>query len=157
MKAVFPGSFDPFTNGHLDIVNKACNIFAELEITVAVNAGKNALLTLEERANLIEKSTSHLSNVTVSNFSGLIAEKAKSSGSDVIVRGIRQSGDYEYEARMAYANRQLNPEIETVFLLPSQEFALVSSTLVREIYFHKGNIEPFVPKVVEKFLLQRAK
>lgn len=152
IKAVFPGSFDPITFGHLDIVNKASHIFDELEVTVAVNAGKNALLSLEDRTQLIAESTKHLSNVKVSNFSGLIADKAKECGAKVIVRGIRQSGDYEYEARMAYANKKLYSEIESVFLLPSQEFSLVSSTLVREIFYHRGNISPFVPKAVDDFL-----
>ena len=152
IKAVFPGSFDPITFGHLDIVKKASHIFDELEVTVAVNAGKNALLSLEDRTTLIAASTEDLKNVTVSNFSGLIADKARECGARVIVRGIRQSGDYEYEARMAYANKKLYPEIESVFLLPSQEYSLVSSTLVREIFFHQGNITPFVPKPVEEFL-----
>ncbi len=157
IKAVFPGSFDPFTFGHLDIVAKACSIFDEVEITVAVNAGKNALLSLEVREELIRKSTSNLDKVKVSSFSGLIADKARESGATIIVRGIRQSGDYEYEARMAYANKQLCPDVESVFLLPSQKFALISSTLVREIYFHKGDISLFVPEPVENYLRSKTK
>jgi len=146
--ALYPGSFDPFTLGHLDIVERASRVFDRVEVTVAENTSKKTLLSREDRRRLVTESTSHLDNVDVRSFTGLLAEYAVSRGACALVRGLRQVSDFEYEFRMAFANRRLAPDIETVFLMTSEQYALVSSSIVREIHHWGGDISSFVPPPV---------
>ena len=150
--ALFPGSFDPFTNGHLDILQRALRIFAEIEVTVAVNASKVPIFSVEERCALIRESTRHLNGVHVSPFEGLIADYARNKKAVALVRGLRQSRDFEYEHPMALANRHLFSELETVFLLPSAEVAFLSSSIVRDIYKWGGDVAHLVPGPVREAL-----
>lgn len=150
--ALYPGSFDPFTLGHLDIVERASRLFREVEVTVADNAAKTGFLPVSERCDLILASIAHLENVTVRSFSGLLASYAVERGAVALVRGLRQVSDFEFEFRMAFANRRLAPGIETVFLMTSEEYALISSSIVREIHQWKGDISSFVPEPVRRAL-----
>ena len=153
--ALYPGSFDPFTYGHLDIVERALRIFDEVEVTVAVNAGKRALLSLDERCDLIRQATAHLSGVTVAAFEGLLVEYARRRRAAALVRGLRQVSDFDYEFQMAFANRKLYPELETVFLMTSEAHALVSSTIVRDVHRWGGDLSPFVPPPVMDALYRK--
>ena len=146
--ALFPGSFDPFTSGHLDVVERALSLFDRIEVTVAVNTSKTALFTVEERCAIIRSCTAHLEGIEVTSFEGLIAAYAKERNAVALVRGLRQVSDFEYERPMAAANRKLNPGLETVFLLPAEEHTLISSTIVREIHHWGGDVSAFVPTPV---------
>lgn len=150
--ALYPGSFNPFTFGHLDIVERASRIFDRVEVTVAVNTSKVSFFSSEERCRLIQECTEHLSNVSVVPFKGLLVDHARSSGADVLVRGLRQVSDFDFEFRMAFANRRLNPDVETVFLMTTEEHALISASIVREIHHWKGDVSSFVPGPVLKAL-----
>ncbi len=150
--ALYPGSFDPFTLGHLDIVERASRLFDRVEVTVAENTSKKTLLSLEDRRRLVTECTAHLANVTVCSFTGLLAEYAVRQGAGALVRGLRQVSDFEYEFRMAFANRRLAPDVETVFLMTSEQYALVSSSIVREIHHWGGDISSFVPPPVLRAL-----
>ena len=150
--ALYPGSFDPFTYGHLDILERACHIFDTVIVTVARNSSKRSLFSSEEKKALVESCIGHLPNVRVEIFEGLLVDYAKSSGAGALVRGLRQVSDFDYEFRMAFANRRLAPEIETVFLMTSERHALISASIVREIHSHQGDITSFVPEPVFKAL-----
>ena len=143
--ALFPGSFDPFTLGHLDVLERGLLIFDRIEVTVAINSSKKALFEPEERCALIEASIAHLEGVSVHSFEGLIADHAKARNAVALLRGLRQVSDFEYERPMAAANRVLNPGLETVFLLPAEQYGLVSSTIVRDIHRWGGDVSTFVP------------
>ncbi|MFK7848226.1 MAG: pantetheine-phosphate adenylyltransferase [Rhodothermales bacterium] len=143
--ALFPGSFDPFTLGHLDILERGLRIFDRIEVTVATNSSKKPLFEPDERCALIEASIAHLKDVSVHSFQGLIADHAKERNAVALLRGLRQVSDFEYERPMASANRRLNPGLETVFLLPAQKYGLISSTIVRDIHRWGGDVSTFVP------------
>lgn len=153
--ALLPGSFDPFTNGHLDILERALHVFDKVEVTVAVNAEKQTLFSIEERCELIRASTQDLERVTVEAFEGLLVNRARKLGACALVRGLRQVSDFDYEFRMAFANRKLHPELETVFLMPSEEYAMVSATVVRDVHRWGGDVSAFVPPPVEKALRRK--
>jgi len=155
MVALYPGTFDPFTYGHLDIVERASRIFDRVEVTVAVNSGKEPLFLLDERCELIVQCTQHLSNVTVHSFEGLLVDFTAQRGAHVLVRGLRQVSDFDFEFRMAFANRRLSPDVETVFLMTSEAHALISASIVREIHFWKGDVSSFVPEPVLKALREK--
>lgn len=148
-KALFAGSFDPFTNGHLDIVRQASEIFDEVIVAVAYNSEKKGFLPVEKRVGLIIKSVSGMDSVSVDSYEGLTVEYAKKNGVEVLVRGIRNSSDFEYEQQIAGVNKSLAPEIKTVFLTPKPENLLISSTMVREVYLNKGDISKLVPFIWE--------
>jgi pantetheine-phosphate adenylyltransferase len=150
--ALFPGTFDPFTLGHLDILERALQIFDEVEVIVAVNTAKKNLLSEAERCDVIRASAAHLAGVSVVRFEGLIAEYARQRGATALVRGLRQSSDFEYERPMAIANRQLLTGLETVFLIPSEAHSFVSSTIVRDIHRWGGDVSAFVPEPVFQVL-----
>lgn len=154
--ALYPGSFDPITNGHLDILERAVRIFDEVEVTVAVNLDKKTLLNIDERCALIRESTAYLDRVSVVQFEGLLVEYARKRGAIALVRGLRQVGDFDYEFRMAFANRRLNPDIETVFFMTSEEHAFVSASIVREIHRWGGDVSKFVPEPVVRALQLKA-
>ncbi len=146
--AIYPGTFDPLTLGHLDIAERALRIFDELEITVAVHADKKAFLSASTRADLIRQSTAHLTSVNVTIFEGLIAKYAQSRSAIALIRGLRSMNDFDYEHKMAYANRRLVPALDTVFFPTAAAHALTSSSLVRDILRWGGDISPFVPPPV---------
>ena len=145
---LYPGSFDPITNGHLDILRRACGIFSHVVIGVASNAEKQPLFTVEERIALLKEVCKGMENVSVERFDGLIVDALKSFGTNAVIRGLRAVSDFEYEFQMALMNRELNPKYETLFLMPSPEYSFVSSRMIKEIAKCGGDISPFVPKIV---------
>lgn len=150
--ALYPGSFDPFTYGHLDIVARASKLFDEVEITVAVNNSKKHLLSVEQRCKLIRECVTDLPNVTVASFEGLLVDHARDRGALALVRGLRQVSDFDFEFRMAFANRRLAEGLETIFLMTSEKHALIAASIVREIHHWGGDISSFVPAPVLKAL-----
>lgn len=144
-KAVYPGSFDPVTIGHLDIVERASQLFDEVTVAILTNPAKRPLLTLEVRLRLIQEATAHLRNVQVDSFSGLLVDYAKRIGAHAVVRGIRGAQDFDVEVNMAHMNRQLDEEVTTVFLAAKPEYSYISSSLVKDIAWHGGDITRFVP------------
>jgi pantetheine-phosphate adenylyltransferase len=152
-RAVFPGSFDPLTNGHLDIIQRSAPLFDEMIVAVLNNPDKNPMFTVDERCDMIREVLPSIDTddckMTVESFSGLTAEFAKRKDADAIVRGIRAVSDYEYELRMALMNRRLEPEIETVFLMADEEFSYVSSTLMKQVFELGGRVEGLIPELVE--------
>ena len=153
-KAVYPGTFDPITNGHVNIVERAAAIFDDVIVAVAVNSTKKPVFGVREREHLARVSLSHLDNVRVSHFDNLLVEFCSKNNADLILRGLRAVSDFEFEFQLAAMNRQLNPLIETFFLTPSEQFSFVSSTLVREISAYKGDVKSFVAPEVAKVLEQ---
>jgi len=151
--ALFPGSFDPFTNGHLDLTRRAAVLFDRVIVAVAHNPAKTSLFTPEERVELIGAATRGLANVTAIHFVGLVVDCAQRVGAQAIIRGLRAVSDFEFEFQMALMNRRLSPGLEIAFLMPSQEYTYLNSTLVKEVARHGGRIRGLVPPVVEKALL----
>jgi pantetheine-phosphate adenylyltransferase len=147
-RAVYPGSFDPVTNGHLDVVERAARLFDEVLIAVARNEAKSALFSTEERVKLLEQVTKHLPNVKVTHFSGLLVDFARENQIHAIVRGLRAISDFEFEFQMALMNRKLDSGIETIFLMPKEEYTYLSSRMVKEIARLGGNVEAFVPESI---------
>lgn len=156
-RAIYPGTFDPITNGHLDIVTRAAMMFDTLILAIANSPHKKTLFTLEERVQLAKGVTVHLPNVEVVGFSDLMANFAKTQQANVLVRGLRTAADFEYEMQLAHMNRHLMPELESVFLMPSKEWSFVSSSLVKEVARHHGDVAHFLPEPVCKALLERLK
>ena len=152
MLALYPGTFDPFTYGHLDVLERALHLFDTVEVTVGVNATKKTLFSTEERIALIEACTPSLDGVRVAAHEGLIVDRAKETGADVLVRGLRQVSDFDYEFRMAFANRKLAPDVETIFLMTSEEHAFVSASIVRDVNRWEGDVSKFVPPPVVEAL-----
>jgi pantetheine-phosphate adenylyltransferase len=145
---IYPGTFDPITNGHIDLVERAARLFDHVVLAIAYSEKKSPLFTLEERVTLCEQSLGHLDNVEVCGFSNLLIEFAKSKGSHCVLRGLRAVADFEYEFQLANMNRAMFPEFESVFLTPSEHLSYISSSLVREIAALNGDIAPFVPAPV---------
>ena len=150
--AIYPGSFDPITNGHLDLIQRASRLFDRLIVAVLTNLDKQPLFTVEERVAMLRQVTEGMRNVAVETFSGLLVDYAERKGADVIVRGIRAFTDYEYELQMALMNHKLAPQLETVFLMPAEAYTYVSSRLVKEIFLHRGSVRDLVPPEVEERL-----
>lgn len=148
IRAIYPGSFDPVTLGHLDIIKRASQTVTELIVGVLNNGGKNPLFTIEERVDMLREVTKDIPNVKVMSYSGLLVDVAKETGSTLIVRGLRAISDFDYELQMAQTNRKLNPDVETMFLATSLEYAYLSSTTVKEVAFFDGDIKEFVPEPV---------
>lgn len=153
--AVYPGSFDPITNGHLDIIARGLSVFDEVIIAILLNLDKRPLFTVEERAELIRETYKGDPRVRVDTFSGLLVDYAEKVGASVIVRGLRAISDFEYEFQMALMNRRLNPRIETVFMMPAEGFSYVSSKLVKEVVHLGGPVKGLVPPVVERRLREK--
>ena len=153
--ALCAGTFDPITMGHLDVIERASRIFPRVVIGVAASPGKNPLFSPEERVELVKDCTSHLTGIEVQNFNGLLVDFAESKEVKVIVRGLRAFSDFEYEFQMALTNRKLKPEIETIFLMPKQDYSYVSSSNVREVAQLGGDITQFVPPPVLAALKER--
>ena len=155
--AIYPGSFDPVTNGHLDIVDRAAKLFDKLYVAVLINVDKHTLFSVEERVALLKATTAQYPNVEVVSFGGLLAQYAKDKGINVIVKGLRALSDFEYEFQMALTNKSLNPDLETVFLITSAENMYLSSSMVRQVAGFGGEVTKFVPDCVSKALNDKLK
>jgi pantetheine-phosphate adenylyltransferase len=153
--AVYPGSFDPITNGHLDLIRRGTRLFDRVIVAVLENEGKAPLFSVPERMELIRSCTRDLPIVEVRSFSGLLVDFLRESNANVLVRGIRAVSDYEYELQMALMNRELSPDVETIFMLPAVEYTFVSSRLVKEVFRLGGDISRLVPPPVLKELTAR--
>lgn len=153
--AVYPGTFDPITNGHIDLVERSLGIFDEVIIALAPNPKKMPLFTIEERIEMIKAATKGLENVKTDVFNGLLVNYAKKKKAKAIIRGLRAVSDFEYEFQMALMNRRLDSRIETVFLMPSEEYSYLTSTIIKEIAAFKGSVNGLVPKIVEDKLKEK--
>ncbi|QIW16478.1 pantetheine-phosphate adenylyltransferase [Pasteurellaceae bacterium RH1A] len=145
MNVIYVGTFDPITNGHLDIIQRAAKLFEHLIVAVAQNPSKQPLFSLEERVKLVQASCGDLDNVEVLGFSGLLADFAQAHQAQALIRGVRSGEDIDYEIQLAQLNQRLWPDLETVFLPPSSQWSFLSSTVVREVFKHGGNVSGFVP------------
>ena len=154
-RAMYPGTFDPFTNGHNDLVRRACRIFDKVVIAIAANPGKAPLFTLEQRVDLVQRILADVPNVEVTGYTGLTVDFARTHGLNVIVRGLRAVSDFEFEFQLATMSRHLNDQVGTVFLTPTEQFNFVSSTLIREIASFGGNVSEFVHPIVAEALRNR--
>jgi pantetheine-phosphate adenylyltransferase len=152
VQAIYPGSFDPVTNGHLDLIGRGARIFERLVVAILQNSEKAPLFSLAERAEMLSEVTAHFANVEVDCFNGLLVDYARERKAHVILRGIRAVSDYEFELQMAMMNRKLQPGLETVFMLPAVEYSYLSSRLVREIAQLGGSVAGLVPAAVERRL-----
>jgi len=153
--AIYPGSFDPPTNGHLDLIGRGAKIFEELVVAVLRNSEKSPLFSLPERLEMLRQLTTDFPNVRIDSFHGLMVEYAKSQEATCILRGIRAISDYEYELQMALMNRKLEPTLETVFMMPADKYSYVSSRLVREVAQAGGPVKGLVPEIVEQKLREK--
>lgn len=151
--AIYPGSFDPITNGHIDILKSGAEIFDKVIIAVSYNANKQGFLPIETRVKLIKEAVQDIKNVEVDAFEGLTVEYAKKRGAKVLLRGLRTSFDFEYEMQLSQTNHALYNDIKTVFLITKPEYNFISSSCVREILINKGDIKPFVPQAVAEYLI----
>ncbi|MDX5629733.1 MULTISPECIES: pantetheine-phosphate adenylyltransferase [unclassified Brenneria] len=154
-KAIYPGTFDPLTNGHLDLLTRASHMFDHLVLAIAASQSKNTLFTLDERVALAKEVTQHLPNVEVIGFSELMAHFAQNQNANILVRGLRAVADFEYELQLAKMNHHLMPTLESVFLMPSEEWSFISSSLVKEVAKHGGDVTHFLPAPIEKALRAR--
>lgn len=158
-RAIYPGSFDPLTNGHLDIIERGCKLFDEIIIAILVNPNKTPFFTIEERREMLSEVIPEIERgscrLIVEDFQGLLVDYAVQRQADAIVRGIRAISDYEYELQMALMNRRLEPRIETVFMMPAEAYSYVSSRLVKEIFLLGGKIEGLVPAPVETLMRKK--
>ncbi len=154
-RAIYPGSFDPVTNGHLDVIERARKLFDEVVVAVARNDEKQPLFSLTERLDLLRATAGRIENVRIAEFSGLLVEFARAEGVAAVIRGLRAVSDFEFEFQMALMNRNLNPTIETIFLMPKEEYTYLSSRIVKEIARLGGNVSTFVPGCVAKALSRK--
>ena len=155
VKALYPGTFDPPTNGHVDLIQRGSKIFDHLTVAILINPVKNPLFTVDERVEMLKEATSSIGNVSLATFHGLMVEFARQQGVTAVLRGIRAISDYEYEFQMALMNRRLAPEIETVFLQPAGRYSFVSSRMVKEVFSLGGDVSGLVPPNVLKRLRGR--
>lgn len=154
-RAIYPGTFDPLTLGHLDILSRAALMFDHIILAIAASPSKKPLFSLEERVALAQQATAHLPNVEVTGFSDLMANFARDRQANVLVRGLRAVSDFEYELQLAHMNRHLLPSLESVFLMPSEGFSYISSSLVKEVARHGGDVKAFLPEPIHQALLAR--
>lgn len=157
IKALYPGSFDPLTNGHLDVIKRASAIFDELEVVIMTNPNKQFTFSVDERITMIKSIITKFPNVTVSAQSGLTVDYAQRVGASVLVRGIRAVMDYEYELQQATANMILNPKIETVFLLTHPQWSFLSSSVVKQVALNNGDLTGFIPPEIKDVILKKYK
>jgi len=151
-KAIYPGTFDPITNGHLDIIKRACKMFDKIVIAVANNKSKKSMFNLETRVKMVKKATKNMPNIEVKEFNCLLVDFAKKEDSKIIIRGLRAVSDFEYELQMSYANHSLDSEIDTIYLMPTLNNAFISSSIVRNILSYNGNINHLIPKEIKKYV-----
>ena len=153
--AVYPGSFDPLTNGHVDIITRGARIFDRIIIAILINAEKAPLFSMDERLKIAREVFQHLPNVEVDTFDGLLVDYVERRGAQVIVRGLRAVSDFEFEFQMALMNRRLNGKIETVFMMPAEQYSYISSRLIKEVFSLGGRVHGLVPDTVEDRLRQK--
>ena len=154
--AVFPGSFDPLTNGHVDIILRSAHLFERVIVAVLVNADKKALFTADERVAIIREVFKEYANVEVESFDGLLVEYARRRRASAIVRGLRAVSDFEYEFQMALMNRHLEPKLETVFMMPAEQYTYLSSRLIKEVFSLGGDVSGLVPAAVKRLMLEKS-
>ena len=154
-KIIYPGTFDPIHNGHLDIAFRAAKLFDHLEFVIAENSEKKSLFSIEERLKLIDKSTSHISNISVNSFTGLVVDYANKTKAKTIIRGLRHVSDFEFEFQMAMMNFHLNNSITSLFMMPDEKFIHLNSTVVKDVSKNGGDVSAFVPPSVEKALFNK--
>jgi pantetheine-phosphate adenylyltransferase len=155
VKAIYPGTFDPLTNGHLDLIARGAKIFDHLVVAILRNESKNPLFSVQERVEMITEATKDLKNVSVATFDGLLVDFAKQQNAKALLRGIRAISDYEYELQMALMNRRLSGELETVFMMPAETYSYVSSRLIKNVFRLGGSVEGLVPPMVAERLAAR--
>ena len=155
VRAIYPGSFDPLTNGHLDLIERGSKIFDELIVSILRNAEKDPLFTLAERLQMLEEMVKRYDNVRVEIFEGLLVDYAMQKKAKAVLRGIRAISDYEYELQMALMNRKLQPQLETVFMMPAEAYSYLSSRLVKEVFRLGGSVRGLVPELVEQRLREK--
>jgi pantetheine-phosphate adenylyltransferase len=153
--AIYPGTFDPVTNGHLDLIARASRLYHQVIVAVAVNRGKAPLFSLDERVDLVKAATPAFANVQVIGFDNLLVDCAKQHGAHVILRGLRAVSDFEYEFQLAGMNRRLAPQLETMFLTPAEQYEFISSSMIREIAQMNGDVSCFVPDIVNRHLIAK--
>ena len=157
LTVIYPGTFDPLTNGHLDLIARGARLGDELVIAILRNTAKpDPLFSVEEREEMLREATGHMPNVRIASFDGLMVDFARAQGARAVLRGIRAISDYEYELQMAHMNRRLNPEVETIFLMPDAQYSYVSSRLVKEVFRAGGSVQGLVPQLVIDRLERRA-
>ncbi|WP_318365727.1 pantetheine-phosphate adenylyltransferase [Enterobacter sp.] len=156
-KAIYPGTFDPITNGHIDIVTRAASMFDQVVMAIAASPSKKPMFALDERVALAQQAVAHLSNVEVVGFSDLMANFARDQQANILIRGLRAVADFEYEMQLAHMNRHLMPTLESVFLMPSKEWSFISSSLVKEVARHAGDVTHFLPAHVHQALMEKLK
>lgn len=154
--AVYPGSFDPITNGHLDIISRSARLFDTVYVAILVNSSKTPMFSLEERTEFIRQATGGLPNVKVISFSGLLVDLLHQLDANVIIKGLRAVSDFEYEMQMALMNNKLSKDIETLFMMTSQEYSFLSSSLVKEVARHRGSLKGLVPDFLTDKIVNRA-
>jgi pantetheine-phosphate adenylyltransferase len=155
--AIYPGTFDPVTNGHIDIIERAAQLFDKVIVTIALNTNKQTLFTKEERKDMLLKATSKLKNVEVDVFDGLVVKYAKKKKATVLLRGLRAISDFEYEFQMSLTNSKIEPGVTTLFLMPNEKYTYLNSSLIREIVRLRGDVKCFVPEYVYKSLKAKFK
>ena len=155
VRAVYPGSFDPITNGHIYIAERAAAIFDEVIVSILINERKQGSFSVDERLDMARKSLSHVKNIRVDSFNGLLVDYVRQNQASVIIRGLRAMSDFEYEFQMALMNRKLAPEIETFFIVTDSKYSYVSSSSIREIFHFGGTVKDFVPDIVFNKLRER--
>jgi pantetheine-phosphate adenylyltransferase len=153
--AIYPGSFDPITNGHIDVIERATKMFDRVNVVIGINSKKKTLFTENERLEMVEESLSHLPSAQVAFHSGLIVDYAVDIGATAIVRGLRSVTDFEYEMQIALMNRKMQPSLQTVFLMPHEKYTYLNSSIIREIARYKQDVSEFVPEAVEKRLKEK--
>lgn len=153
--AVYPGSFDPVTKGHIDVIERALKIFDKVYIAVGDNPEKKPLFSTEERIEMIKESTKHLNNIEIEKLSGLLLNHVKGKNCKIILRGLRAISDFEFEFQRALMNREIEKDIETIFIMTKESYVYLNSSIVKEIAMFKGNVKPFVPETVEKKLIEK--
>lgn len=156
-EAIYPGSFDPITNGHLDIIERGAKIFDKIVVAVLINIDKKGLFNIEERVELIKHATSHIKNVEVISFEGLLIDLLKKRNSNLIIKGLRNNVDFDYEAQMALVNKNLDSDVETVFMISSPNNSFISSSAVKQIGKFNGNIDNLVPENIKEYILKKIK
>ncbi len=156
-RAIYPGSFDPITNGHIDIVERSLSVFDEITIVVAASERKSPLLALDERVGLVRDVFKGKRKIKVDRWDGLIMDYARNTKSHAVIRGLRAASDFEYEFMMAAMNKNLNPDVETVFMMTGQNLFFISSTMIKELFRFGGDISPYVPAKAWKYLKEKRK
>ncbi|MDF3826816.1 MULTISPECIES: pantetheine-phosphate adenylyltransferase [unclassified Pseudocitrobacter] len=156
-RAIYPGTFDPITNGHIDIITRASKMFDRVILAIAASPSKKPMFDLNERVALAQQAIAHLDNVEVVGFSDLMANFARDRQATILIRGLRAVADFEYEMQLAHMNRHLMPALESVFLMPSKEWSFISSSLVKEVARHQGDVTDFLPPNVHQALMEKLK